>query len=89
MCFVFLGYGEKKSGGPPKSPKKKRNRLSVINKFDVSTENALRKVVYKFYFKNEISTLDKILDILTEVSDFSSISRSTLYKALKEVETVF
>lgn len=66
-----------KSGGPPKSPKKKINRLSIINKFDGFTKSALRNVVHKFYFENEMPALDKILNIVKEDSDFPSMSRST------------
>lgn len=42
-------------------------------------------MVHKFYFQNEIPTLDTILNTINEDSDFPSMSRSTLYKTLKNL----
>ncbi|XP_023312011.1 uncharacterized protein LOC111692311 isoform X2 [Anoplophora glabripennis] len=48
-------------------------------------KNSIRRIVHSFFFKNEIPTLDKILTEIKSRQDLPQMSRSSLYKFMKQI----
>ncbi|KAJ8894893.1 hypothetical protein PR048_000200 [Dryococelus australis] len=57
----------------------------IVKKQHVLLENAVRRKVYWFYFRNELPTVDKVLAVVNNDLDLSSFPRTTLYHLLKEL----
>lgn len=49
-----------------KSPKRKRQKLGMVNKIDDFDKNAIRRKVHSFWLNRELPTLPKILIAINE-----------------------
>ncbi|XP_048373846.1 uncharacterized protein LOC125445060 [Sphaerodactylus townsendi] len=76
-------------GGVLGTPGKKRPRKSETKgsnvKCDSSARCAIRAIVHKYFFRNEIPTLKKILSDVNGDPDLPCISQSTLHRILKDI----
>jgi transposase len=86
---VFNILKEKKTTGVVKSPSKKRKRISTVSSIDDFTKNAIRLKVHQFFFNNEIPTLDKIVQAVNSDHDLPNLSRSAVYKLMKQLNFVY
>lgn len=82
---VYTIIKEKKTNHVLKSPKKTRERKTVINTTDNFTQNALRRIVHEFFSRNEIPTLNKILQVVNSDTTLENYKRATLAKLLKHI----
>ncbi|XP_047019342.1 uncharacterized protein LOC126053827 [Helicoverpa armigera] len=76
---------EKNDSGELKSPKKLKQRLSIVDTIDNFTKCAIRNIVHNFFAQNEIPTLDKILKKISDDGTLGVIKRTTLHKILKKI----
>lgn len=82
---VYTIIKEKKTTNVLKSPKKTRLRKTVINTTDSFTQNALRRIVHEFFARNEIPTLNKILQVVNSDTTLNNFKRATLHKLLTHI----
>ncbi|XP_061704644.1 uncharacterized protein LOC133515996 [Cydia pomonella] len=76
---------KKKTNNVLISPKKQRQRKTVLNTMDSFTQNALRRIVHEFFSRNEIPTLTKILNAVNSDTTLENYKRSTLHKLLRHI----
>ncbi|XP_056648364.1 uncharacterized protein LOC130452887 isoform X2 [Diorhabda sublineata] len=67
------------------SPKHSGGRPGLVKTFDETSKNIIRRIVHGFFFKNDIPTLNKILNEIKKNTDLQNVSRSSLYKLMKEI----
>lgn len=82
---VYRIVKEKKTAGILKSPRRQKQRKTVISMTDSFTKSALRNIVHTFFTRNEIPTLDKILSVVNNDETMKSMKRSTLHKLLQNM----
>jgi len=80
---------EYKNTGLLKSPNKKKNRPSIIQKIDDFEKNAIRRKIHDFWLKREIPTLNKILIAVNTDQDLPDLSLTSLYRLMKEMNFVY
>lgn len=66
--------------------KKKSSRLV---KYDDFTLSSIRRIVHKFYKRNEIPTAAKIMQVVNDDDDLPNVSISTIRRLLKDLGFVF
>ena len=71
---------ERETVNPPK-PSTERSKIVIDDFF----KNVIRRKVHSFYFRKEVPTLNKILSELSEDKDLPMISRTKLWKVLREL----
>ncbi|KAJ8915262.1 hypothetical protein NQ315_014769 [Exocentrus adspersus] len=82
---VYRIIKEYKSTKTVSTSKQCGGRPGMITLFDEATKNSIRRIVHGFFFSNEIPTLDKILNEIKNHQDLPQMSRSTLYKFMKQI----
>jgi hypothetical protein len=78
---------EKKTKNYVSAPKKSSGRPAI--KLDEDSKYAIRRIVHSFFFKNEPLTLDKVLTAIHADGDLPKLTRSVLWKSLKELNFCF
>jgi transposase len=78
---------EKKTKNYVSAPKKSSGRPAI--KLDEDSKYAIRRIVHSFFFKNEPPTLDKVLTAIHADGDLPKLTRSVLWKSLKELNFCF
>lgn len=68
------------------SPSKTRVRLGFRDTFDEFDRNVIRRHVHSFWYKREISTIDKIHQVVSDDDSLPHISRTNLFHLLKLME---
>ena len=63
---------EYKSTGTLSSPVNKKNRPTVVDKVDDFDKNAIRQKIHAFWFRREIPTLPKMLQVINDSELFFS-----------------
>lgn len=77
---------EYKSTGTLSSPVNKKNRPTVVDKVDDFDKNAIRQKIHAFWFRREIPTLPKMLQVINDDPDLPSFSRTSLQRLLKDLQ---
>ncbi|GLV43869.1 hypothetical protein CBL_11551 [Carabus blaptoides fortunei] len=72
-----------------KSPKKTRERDDMYSKMNEDDKKAVRRCVHSLFKRNEMPTLDKVLQATKENVSIPPMSRSTLFKVLKKLGFVW
>lgn len=67
------------------SPKRRRVRQSVLDKYDDLARNTVRKHVHNIWLRQENPTLDKIYSAVSSDDSLPQISRTNLHKLIKEL----
>ncbi|KAL4091106.1 hypothetical protein QTP88_025846 [Uroleucon formosanum] len=67
------------------SPNKTRVKSSARIIFDEFQKNLVRRYVHSFWLKREIPTLDKIYQVVSKDESLPKISRSSLFRVLKDM----
>ncbi|XP_068625066.1 uncharacterized protein [Battus philenor] len=81
---VYRTMKEKNTTGVVSPPKKKKPIATVFSTTDSSTKSALRSIVHQFFLRNEIPTLDKILQAVNN-DEIGPFKRTTLHKLLRSI----
>ncbi|XP_026818991.1 uncharacterized protein LOC113557623 [Rhopalosiphum maidis] len=68
------------------SPCKKRVKTSFLDTFEEFERNVVRRHVHSFWFKREIPTVDKIFQVVSDDDSLPIISRTNLFRLLKEMD---
>lgn len=71
------------------SQKQKRVRTKLLESFDNFARNAVRRHVRSIFFRREISIVDKIHKAVADDDDLPTVSRTSLFKLLKELQFRF
>lgn len=79
---VVKEYRERRTLSEPKKIQNRKSTVELICDFD---KNAIRRKVHGFFFKNEIPTIDKVLQAVNEDGDLPNFKRTTSYKLLKSL----
>lgn len=82
---VYRTMKEYKEKGKVSSPKKCKKRQSLSDTFDDDVKYFVRRKVHSFFYKNEAPTLDKLWNEIKDDPEIPNMSRSTLYKLLKNI----
>jgi hypothetical protein len=82
---VYRILKENKEHHSLSSPKRTKNRDSLLSNVDDFDRNAVRRKVHEFYFRNELPTIDKVLKVVNDDDDLPTFKRTTFYKLLKEL----
>lgn len=82
---VFRVTGEYFKTGNIACPKRSPGRKSLIATFDENVKYAVRSIIHGFFYNNELPTLDKIVQEVKKRPDLPQMSRSTLYKLMKQI----
>ncbi|KAF2879983.1 hypothetical protein ILUMI_26186 [Ignelater luminosus] len=80
---VFNIPREYKNSDTFSAPKTNKNRSNSISALDDFDGNAIRRKVHQFLFKNEMPSIDKVLDVVIADPDLSNFKRTTFHKLLK------
>lgn len=80
---------EYKRTGNVTSPNRKKPRVKLFNKLTEDKLLCIRKKVYDFWLRREIPNLQKMLDAVNNDPDLPSFSRSSLYRALKQLNFTY
>lgn len=67
------------------SPKRRRVRQSVFDKYDDFARNTVRKHVHNIWLRQENPTIDKIYSAVSSDESLPQISRTNLHKLIKEL----
>ncbi|KAL1489530.1 hypothetical protein ABEB36_013486 [Hypothenemus hampei] len=73
-CTKMVSPSEHKGGRP-----------ALVKNLDESTKTIIRQIVNSFFSRNEIPTLDKVLSEVNSRPDLPQMSRSSLYKFMKQI----
>jgi len=68
------------------SPKRTRVREQITEAFDDFDRNAVRRHVHSIWFRREIPTVDKIHKAVSDDKDLPTVSRTSMFKLLKELK---
>lgn len=82
---VYRAIKQYKSTGRVSTSKHCGGRPGIVTCLDEVMKNSIRRVVHSFFLKNEIPTLDKILTAIKSRQDLPQMSRSSLYKVMKQI----
>ncbi|XP_023309819.1 uncharacterized protein LOC111692776 isoform X1 [Anoplophora glabripennis] len=82
---VYRAIKQYKSTGRVSTSKHCGGRPGIVTCLDEAMKNSIRRIVHSFFFKNEIPTLDKILTEIKSRQDLPQMSRSSLYKFMKQI----
>lgn len=82
---VIREYKQTHTLSEPKTNQNRKNSLDLVDEFD---RNAIRRKVHQFFFKNEVPTIDKVLEVVNADNDLPTFKRSTFYKLLKKLNFV-
>ncbi|XP_057671857.1 uncharacterized protein LOC130903648 [Diorhabda carinulata] len=82
---VYRTIKEYRSTGTVVSPKHSGGCPGLVKTFDETSKNIIRRIVHSFFLKNEIPTLNKILNEIKKNMDLQNVSHSSLYKLMKEI----
>lgn len=80
---VFNIIREYRTTGRFSAPKTNQNRNNSISAVDDFDRNAIRRKIHEFFFRNELPTIDKVLNIVNADPDLPNFKRSTFHKFLK------
>lgn len=83
---VHRAINNYKANNTVTSPKRKRVRAQITETFDDFARNAVRKHVHSIWFRREIPTVDKIHKAVSDDKDLPTVSRTSLFKLLKELK---
>ncbi|CAH2085192.1 unnamed protein product [Euphydryas editha] len=76
---------EYKNKGQVTASNKSTPNHNIISNLDDFILSAIRRKVHKFYFDNDLPTIDKVAQAINEDEDLPSFSRSTTYKIMKKL----
>ncbi|XP_023311638.1 uncharacterized protein LOC111692121, partial [Anoplophora glabripennis] len=82
---VYRAIKQYKSTGRVSTFKHCGGRAGIVTCLDEAMKNSIRRIVHSFFFKNEIPTLDKILTEIKSRQNLPQMSRSSLYKFMKQI----
>ncbi|CAI6368334.1 unnamed protein product [Macrosiphum euphorbiae] len=82
VCKTVRNY---KNNKEVKSPNKTKNRPTINDKVDDFEKNAIRQKIHGFWIKNEIPTLKKIVQAISDDMELPTIPRTSLQRILKEL----
>ena len=80
---------EYKKYGKLNSWKKTKSRKRVLDDIDDFDKNTIRRKVQEFFFRNELSTINKVLKSVNDVTDLPTFKRTTFYHFLKELHFTY
>lgn len=83
---VYRTITEYKNTGKTSEPKKITGRRSLLESFDENVKTAVHEIVTNMLDRNELPTLDNILTEVKNCSEVPKMSRSTLYRLLKQLK---
>ncbi|XP_072383841.1 uncharacterized protein [Diabrotica undecimpunctata] len=86
---VFNVIKEYKTTNKLTAPKTNKNRKIKLDNVDEFTRNAIRRIVHQFFFKNEIPTVDKILNQINSDPDLPNFKRTSFHLLLKKLKFQF
>lgn len=75
-----------KRTGNVSSPINKKKRQTVVDKVDDFDKNAIRQKIHAFWFRREIPTLLKIIQVVNDDPDLPNLSRSSFHRLLKSMQ---
>ncbi|KAI4465096.1 homeobox-like domain superfamily [Holotrichia oblita] len=82
---VYRVISEYNKTGKTSEPKKITGRPSVLESFDETIKTAVREIVHSMFYENELPTLDKVLTQINNSNELPKMSRSTLYRLMKQL----
>lgn len=82
---VYKIMKEHRETGLLSSPKKKTGRASIVNQMTEEAKGAIRRIVHNYFQRNELPTLNKLVTAVQTDDNIPTLSRSTLYKILKQI----
>lgn len=68
---------------------KTRNKTCSFDKNDNLDKNALRQKIHSFWLRNELPTIDKILQAVNDDPDLPNFKQTILYSTNKKLDFVF
>jgi hypothetical protein len=71
---------EFKTSGGLRTTGKRHQHKQRVDKNEVLVKTAVRRKVHGFFFKNELPTIDKVLQCVNSDNDLPNFSSSTLYR---------
>ncbi|XP_001948346.2 uncharacterized protein LOC100161011 [Acyrthosiphon pisum] len=77
---------EYKRTGKVSSPMNKKKRPTIINKVDDFHKFAIRQKIHAFWFRREIPTLAKIIQVVNDDPDLPNITRTSFQRLLKSMQ---
>lgn len=89
MRKVIQTISEYKNTGEFKSPNKTEIHPTIIDKIDDFNKNAIRQKIHGFWFRNEISTIKKIVQAINDDPDLPNLPSTSLRRVLKELNFEF
>lgn len=82
---VYKIIKEYKHGHTLVGPKENRSRPKLLDSVDDFDQHAIRRKVHEFYFRNEIPTIDKVLEVVNSDEHLPTFKRTTFYKLLQKL----
>ncbi|XP_072381874.1 uncharacterized protein [Diabrotica undecimpunctata] len=70
----------------PKKCTTRKGKLESVDDFD---KVAIRRIVHQFFFRNEIPTIDRVLQQVNDDPNLPDFKRTTFYKLLKKLQFKF
>ncbi|XP_072400288.1 uncharacterized protein [Diabrotica undecimpunctata] len=86
---VFKVIREYKTTHTLVAPKKCTTRKGKLESVDDFDKVAIRRVVHQFFFRNEIPTIDRVLQQVNDDPNLPDFKRTTFYKLLKKLQFKF
>ncbi|XP_060855619.1 uncharacterized protein LOC132933335 [Metopolophium dirhodum] len=77
---------EYKRTGKVSSPMNKKKRPTVIDKVDDFDKDAIRQKIHAFWFRREIPTLTKIIQVVNDDPDLPNLTRTSFQRLLKSMQ---
>ena len=66
-------------------PITREHRKGIVTSLDEADKHAIRRKVHEFFFRNEIPTIDKVLEEVNGDTTLPNFKRSTFHKLLKHL----
>ncbi|CAK9802850.1 hypothetical protein ANTQUA_LOCUS10453 [Anthophora quadrimaculata] len=75
--------------GEISSPKRTKIRQKIVEKVDDFDKNVIRRIVHQFFHRNELPTIEKVLEVVNADPTLPNFQRTTFYKLLKSINFKF
>ncbi|CAK9810870.1 hypothetical protein ANTPLA_LOCUS6710 [Anthophora plagiata] len=70
-------------------PKRTKIRQKFVEKVDDFDKNVIRRIVHQFFHRNELPTIEKVLEAVHADPTLPNFKRTTFYKLLKSINFKF